>query len=112
MAYKPLTNQDFFAQLPATLYDFKQANNADLLINYIPLNGKIIYYYNNAGYTDIEGLSNANLTDYFFRYVIIPGAVKAGNVANTGFSAEDLKSMKAKDIERIFKIPMTGSNVN
>jgi hypothetical protein len=112
MAYKPLTNQDFFTQLPASLYDFKQANDADLYINFLPLPGKFIYYYNNNGYTDIEGLSASNLKDYFFRYIIIPGAVKAGNVANTGYSVDDLKSMKGSDIEKIFKIPTSGSNLN
>ncbi|MFN5438534.1 MAG: hypothetical protein ACK5AB_01325, partial [Bacteroidota bacterium] len=81
-------------------------------INFLPLPGKFIYYYNNNGYTDIEGLSASNLKDYFFRYIIIPGAVKAGNVANTGYSVDDLKSMKGSDIEKIFKIPTSGSNLN
>ena len=51
--------------------------------------------------------------DVYFRYVIIPGGTKtSSNVGNTGFSLAELKNMSNEQIQRVLKIPATGSNID
>ena len=110
MAYKPATAQQFFTQLPF-IYDYNQSN---VQVNYIPQTGKFTYYWvydgNNVAANGINSSLNL-LADYSFRYVIIPGGVKAsGFVGETGFTLDQLKAMPSYQLEKVLKIPTTGSN--
>jgi hypothetical protein len=121
MAYKPLTSQNWFVSLPY-IFDNDEGN---FQVSFTPQTGKFIYHW--ILYGGIEDISqwgsNPNEwfgddsqllpADIYFRYVIIPGGVKASSiVANTGYTVEQLKSMKGEQIEKIFKIPSIGTNIN
>ena len=121
MAHKPLTSQNWFVSLPY-IFDNDEGN---FQVSFTPQTGKFIYHW--ILYGGIEDISQwgSNPNDWFgddaqlapadvyFRYVIIPGGVKASSiVANTGYTVEQLKSMKGEQIEKIFKIPSIGTNIN
>jgi hypothetical protein len=48
-----------------------------------------------------------------FRYVVIPGSVSGGRMANgaaSGYTVEQLKAMSYEQLTALFNIPATGSN--
>jgi hypothetical protein len=119
MAYKPQVAQTWFVTLPF----INVVQDYSIQINYLPLTGKLVYYWTIDGgadpFADTWGTNSANWfgdelnpADIYFRYVIIPGGAKAtANVANTGYTLTELKSMKSEQIEKIFKIPSRGTNI-
>lgn len=118
MAYKPQIAGGLYAQLP-WIFD---ENDYNVQLNYIPLAGKLVYYWmGDGGYdpsfwgTDPNDYFGDELlpADVYFRYVIIPGGTKtSSNVGNTGFSLAELKNMSNEQIQRVLKIPATGSNID
>jgi hypothetical protein len=119
LAHNPLTTQNLFVSLPH-VFDYDEFK---LYVSFTPQTGKFIYHWiEDGGVEDYSqwgsnpnnwGLDNKSpLSDTYFRYVIIPGGAKAtSNVANTGYSVEQLQSMKGEQIEKIFKIPSRGTNI-
>jgi hypothetical protein len=119
MAHKPLTTQNWFVSLP---YIF-DGGDFNFQVNFTPQTGRFIYHWIADGGIEDETKWGSNPNnwfegeelapaDIFFRYVIIPGGVRASsNVANTGYTIEQLQSMKGEEIEKIFKIPSRGTNI-
>ena len=119
MAHKPLTSQNWFVSLPY-IFDNDEGN---FQVSFTPQTGKFIYHwiidggiedYTKPGSDPNKWFEGEELApaDLYFRYVIIPGGVKAtSNVANTGYTIEQLKSMKGEQIEKIFNIPSRGTNI-
>ena len=119
IAYKPQVAQHWFASLPY-IFDIGDGN---FQISFTPQTGKFIYHWildagigddtkwgSNSADWGLEG--NLAPADNYFRYVIIPGGAKAtSNVANTGYTLTQLKSMNGEQIEKIFKIPSRGTNI-
>jgi hypothetical protein len=119
VAYKPQVAQHWFAPLP-WIYDDGSTN---FQLSFTPQTGKFIYHWivdggiedytawgSNSADWGLEG--NLAPADNYFRYVIIPGGAKAtSNVANTGYTLTQLKSMNGEQIEKIFKIPSKGTNM-
>lgn len=118
MAHKPLTSQNWFLSLP---YIF-DGGDYNFQVSFTPQTGKIIYHWIQDGGLEDYTKFGSNPNDWFeaelapadiyFRYVIIPGGVRAtSNVANTGYTLTQLQSMKAEQIEKIFNIPSRGTNI-
>jgi hypothetical protein len=118
MAHKPQTSQNWFVSLPY-IFDIGSDN---FQVNFVPKTGKLIYYWLlNGGEEDLWGSDPNDYfgvggpydpSDIYFRYVIIPGGVKANNnVGNSGYSLTELKSMSGNKIQEIFNIPISGSNI-
>ena len=108
LSFKPQTTQEFFVQLP-----FRFSSPIDLKgfqMGYMPQVGKFVYYYN-WDYGDNKELTTNWSSDFYFRYVIIPGGVKAsGLVGDTGYTLDQLKAMPSYQLEKVLKIPSTGTN--
>jgi hypothetical protein len=108
MAFKPQTTQEFFVQLPFRFSSPVEVNG--LQMGHMPQAGKFIYYYN-WEYGDNEELTANWSSDFYFRYVIIPGGVRAtGFVGETGYTLDQLKAMSSNQLEKVLKIPSTGTN--
>lgn len=117
MAYKPQIAGGLYVQLP-WIYD---DNDYNMQLNFIPLAGKFVYYWMTDGGNDPYAFGNDPNSyfedtlfpaDVYFRYVIIPGGTKISNLGNTGFSLAELKNMSNEQIQRVLKIPATGSNID
>ena len=108
MAYKPATSQSFLASLPF----ITDVNSDNFQINFMPITGKMMFYWLYSGDNNTHGDKAADYpitSDYYFRYVIIPGGVKAsGVVGNTGLTLSELKALSYAEIQKLLKLPNSG----
>lgn len=70
--------------------------------------GKIIYYWNDIATGNLSGFASSG---FQYRYLIIPGGVSGGRMANgrtVNYSTEQLKAMSYDEIRTLFNIPENG----
>jgi hypothetical protein len=91
-----------FAVLPVTI-----PGSTPQIIGYLPVTGKIVYYYIN-----LDGTNPASIpsTLFSFRYIIIPGGIGGGRLAsgqNTyyGYTEAELKAMPYHSVCKLLGIP-------
>lgn len=85
--------------------------NPAVYYNFMPLPGKILYYYIHMDGTTPAFIQN---TGYGYRYVIIPGSVSGGRMASGpahGYTVEQLKALPYEKVARMFNIPAQGTNI-
>ena len=78
-------------------------------INYRPAVGRIIVFIKNMTSATSFGVTGG----HFFRYIIVPGTIAGGRMANgpaTGYTIEQLQSLPYNEVLRRFNIPRDGSN--
>jgi hypothetical protein len=108
LAYAQLTSDGGITRaLPSTL------SSAGLVYTFgyvIPAAGTIRFTVNfAAGAPSAPSIANQ------FRYVIIPGGVAGGIIVTgpaTGYSVDQLRSMSYHEVENLFKIPTSGTNIH
>jgi hypothetical protein len=74
--------------------------------------GKIAFTYDPDGTAPVRPVSQ--LAGISYRYVIIPGGVSGGRMANgaaAGYSVDQLKQMPYEQVMKLFNIPADGSNI-
>src|SRR6185503_18201271 len=78
-------------------------------VNYRPAVGRIIVFIKNLSTTTSYGL----LGGHYFRYIIVPGTIAGGRMANgpaAGYTVEQLQSLPYEEVLRKFNIPRQGAN--
>lgn len=101
MAFKLQTTQEFFVQLPFRFSSPTEVNG--LQMGHMPQAGKFIYYYN-WEFGDNEELTANWSSDFYFRYVIIPGGVRASSfVGETGYTLDQLKAINSINRNKFLK---------
>ena len=80
-----------------------------LNINYRPAVGRIVVFVTNLTSTTQFGVTSG----HFFRYIIVPGTIAGGRMANgpaSGYTLEQLQALTYEEVLRRFSIPRDGSN--
>ena len=79
-------------------------------VNYRPAVGRVIVFLHNV----LPGTGGFGfLGGHYFRYIIIPGGVAGGRMANgvaAGYTVQQLQAMSYDEVLRMFNVPRNGAN--